>query len=127
MTLESGMDVNTKLYLNEFDRSWNKFSGFMDGPKAQDVLRDPGDYLGAYRTLAGTTDSTVGDFTDLTLDITDNDREYRSQGVQFELSHRASFWGLDHQIDVGLRYHEDQVRRRHQQRSYLNALGAIGV
>ena len=119
MTLQSGMDVNTKLYLNEFDRSWNKFSGFMDGPKAQDILRDSGDYLGAYRTLAGTTDSTVGDFTDLTLDITDNDREYRSQGVQFELSHRASFWGLDHQIDVGLRYHEDQVRRRHQQRSYL--------
>ena len=119
MTLKSGMDVNTKLYLNEFDRSWNKFSGFMDGPKAQDVLRDPGDYLGAYRILAGTTDSTLGDFTDLTLDITDNDREYRSQGVQFELSHRTSFWGLDHQIDVGLRYHEDQVRRRHQQRSYL--------
>ena len=119
MTLESGTDVNTKLYLNEFDRSWNKFSGFMDGPKAQDVLRDPGDYLGAYRILTGTTDSTVGDFTDLTLDITDNDREYRSQGVQFDLSHRASFWGLDHRIDVGLRYHEDQVRRRHQQRSYL--------
>lgn len=119
MTLENGLDVNTKLYLNEFDRSWNKFSGFMKGPKAQKVLGDPGDYLGAYETLAGIRDSTVGDFTDLTLDITDNYREYRSQGVQFDLSHRASFWGLDHQIDVGLRYHEDQVRRRHQQRSYL--------
>jgi Fe(3+) dicitrate transport protein len=35
------------------------------------------------------------------------------------LSYLESFWGLDHQIDVGIRYHEDEVRRRHQQRSYL--------
>lgn len=119
ITLKSGMALNTKAYLNEFDRSWNKFSGFVDGPKAQDVLREPGGYRSAYLTLAGLADSKVGDFTDLTIDVTDNYREYRSQGLQFELSYLESFWGLDHQIDVGIRYHEDEVRRRHQQRSYL--------
>ena len=78
VAFNSDMDLKTKIYYNEYHRSWNKFDGFMDGPKAQDVLAEPTAYTSAYRVLQGIQDSSVGDFTDLTIDVTDNDREYLS-------------------------------------------------
>ena len=121
----TGFDLISKLYYNEFNRSWNKFDGFMDGPKAQDVLQEPGAYTSAYRVLQGLQDSTVGDFTDLTIDVTDNDREYSSRGIQFDLRKSAVFFGLEHKLTFGVRYHEDDIRRRHQTRSYLMRSGEM--
>ena len=121
----SGYIYDTKIYFNEFDRSWNKFDGFMDGPRPQNVLRNPGSYLSAYETLLGVRDSKVGDFTDLTIDVTDNTRAYSSQGIELDLSKVTNFGGLDHKIKMGFRYHEDDVRRHHQQRSYLMRTGKL--
>ena len=123
IAFNTGIDLATKIYYNEYDRSWNKFDGFMDGPKAQDVLSEPSAYTSAYRVLQGLQDSTVGDFTDLTIDVTDNDREYSSRGVQFDLSKSTFVLGLDHNLKLGLRYHEDDIRRRHQTRSYMMRSG----
>jgi Fe(3+) dicitrate transport protein len=125
VALNSDMDLKTKIYYNEYHRSWNKFDGFMDGPKAQDVLAEPTAYTSAYRVLQGLQDSNVGDFTDLTIDVTDNDREYTSHGIQFNLNKRFVLVGLDHTLKVGIRYHEDDVRRRHQTRSYLMRSGVM--
>lgn len=119
VTLSEGLELGAKIYHNEFDRSWNKFDGFIDGPKVQDVLRDPDDYLSAYGILLGTRDSEVGDFSDLTIDVTDNNREFSSHGAQVDLKYPLSFTEIDHNFEFGIRYHEDDVRRRHQQRSYL--------
>jgi Fe(3+) dicitrate transport protein len=119
ITFDTDFELVTKIYANQYHRSWNKLDGFMDGPKVQDVLLNPSAYLSAYRVLQGIQDSTIGDFTDLTIDVTDNDREYTSNGIQFDLSKSLNALGLEHQIKMGLRYHEDDVRRRHQARSYL--------
>jgi Fe(3+) dicitrate transport protein len=119
------LELKTKIYYNDYHRSWNKFDGFMDGPKAQDVLSEPSAYTSAYRVLQGLQDSSVGDFTDLTIDVTDNDREYSSHGIQFDLGRSFAFLGFDHSLKFGVRYHEDDVRRRHQTRSYLMREGSM--
>ena len=120
---DSGFGLDTKAYFNEFHRSWNKFAGFIDGPSAQNVLRDPSSYVSAYETLTGEKDSKVGYFTDLTIDVTDNNRKYSSQGIQLDLTKDFSLLAADYRLKLGLRYHEDDVRRHHQQRSYLMASG----
>jgi Fe(3+) dicitrate transport protein len=121
--LNTDLELTSKLYFNEYYRSWNKFDGFMDGPKVQDVLGAPTAFVSAYRTLQGLQDSVVGDYSDLTIDVTDNDREYTSQGLQFDLNQKLDLLGVEHKITVGLRYHQDDVRRRHQTQSYLMTSG----
>ena len=125
ISLNSDLELVTKVYANEYHRSWNKFDGFIDGPKVQDVLRESTSYTSAYRVLQGLQDSEVGDYSDLTIDVTDNDREYTSQGIQFDLNQKFDLLGAEHNIKVGLRYHQDDVRRRHQTRSYLMTSGAM--
>ena len=120
--LENGLALSTKIYFNEFNRSWNKFDGFLDGPNAKLVLRSPNQYLSAYEVLSGRIDSTsVG----LTIDVTDNDRAYSSDGVQFDLSKQLSLGSFEHELDLGVRYHHDDVERHHQQRSYLMRSGEL--
>ena len=112
-------EISSKIYLNEFNRSWNKFDGFIDGPRTQDVLRSPESYRSAYETLTGVRDSIVGDFTDLTIDVTDNYREFSSKGAQVDIRAVVNLFDIEHSLRVGIRYHHDDVRRQHQQKSYL--------
>ncbi|MDG0970769.1 MAG: TonB-dependent receptor [Porticoccaceae bacterium] len=113
---KNNLQLTTKVYFNEFNRSWNKFDGFIGGPNAKLVLNSPSQYVSAYKVLAGSQDSAEAG---LTIDVTDNDRAYSSDGIQFDLSKEFSFAGIDHKFDVGVRYHHDDVERDHQQRSYL--------
>jgi Fe(3+) dicitrate transport protein len=119
---DSGLKLNSKVYFNEFNRSWNKFDGFIDGPNVKLVLASPSQYQSAYQVLAGTLDSGV---EGLALDVTDNDRAYSSKGVQFDLSRQFDFAGFEHKVDLGIRYHHDDVARNHQQRSYLMTDGEL--
>ena len=123
--LEDNLEVKTKLYYNEFCRSWNKFNGFIDGPQAQDVLNNPSAYTSAYSTLLGERDSVIGDYTNSTIDVTDNDREYSSHGFQTDVMQKKTFLGLRHALRIGIRYHEDEVRRRHKLRGYLMSSGSL--
>ena len=122
LEFETGLQVNSKVYFNEFNRSWNKFDGFIDGPNVALVLGSPSQYQSAYQVLAGTLDSDVDG---LTLDVTDNDRAYSSRGIQFDLSRQFDFAGFAHKVDLGIRYHHDDVARNHQQRSYLMTAGEL--
>ena len=125
ITLSSSTELNTKVYFNEFDRSWNKFDGFIDGPKPQDVLRAPNQYLSEYYVLKGALNSTVSENKDLSIDVTENDRSYSSQGIQFELLTSTNWLGLDNQVKLGFRFHEDDVRRNHYRRGFLMSSGDL--
>lgn len=119
---DSSLQLTSRVYRNEFNRSWNKFDGFIDGPNAKLVLSSPSQYLSAYEVLAGIRDSASAG---LTIDVTDNDRAYSSDGIQFDLSKQLSFAGFEHSLDLGIRYHHDDVERNHQQRSYLMTSGDL--
>jgi Fe(3+) dicitrate transport protein len=61
----------------------------------------------------------------LTLDVTDNAREYGSEGVQVDLVKQFDLGAFEHSLGIGIRYHHDYVHRDHQQKSYLMTSGNL--
>ena len=114
--LDASLEITSQLYLNKFNRSWNKLDGFIDGPDIRQVLTSANQFGPAYRVLAGLEDSSING---LTLDVTENDRAYSSRGLQVKISKAVDVASFSHSIDLGIRYHHDDVARDHQLRSYL--------
>lgn len=130
--------LSSKAYVNRFDRSWNKFDGFF--PLYAEELAVPPTGLtdwDPYRNrvaAADVFDPNLGIdplFLELvrgnrnsdgslgqTLDITDNARQYGSQGVE-SIATLESNWGAwQHSVDMGVRFHQDYVERDHQVSGY---------
>lgn len=99
----TGVDLTTTLYRNDFARNWYKL-GSVNGASISSVLSDPDAFTTELGLLRGTEDG-VG-----ALNVRANNREYRSQGVQTLLG--GSF-GEDvaHNLELGVRYHEDDEDR----------------
>ena len=122
--LSDETSLNTKLYWNEFDRAWNKFDGFQAGLSASDVLANPERFSREYGILTGQRDSVTGEARD-TLDLTNNDRQYGSYGIQMAYSGWLQVGEVEHQWLVGLRYHHDWVERNHREAGYLMQNGTL--
>ncbi len=115
-------DITTRIYRNNFERSWEKISGFTgNSPDLQDVLANPNDEdqdgtnAHYYKILTGQADS-VG--KDEKIIVGDNAREYYSQGIQTELYFEEKMFGLNHKFNVGARFHQDQIERNHTEETY---------
>lgn len=114
-------DITTRLYRNEFDRSWFKFNGFKGGlvdVDVQEIIANPTDekYQGFYRLLTGEEDSQK-EYEKII--VGDNYREYYSQGIQSELYTDYQLSGLTHEFNIGVRFHQDQIKRFHTEDSFL--------
>ncbi len=110
--------VDTRLYYNHFERDWNKFDGFLGStaPAPAVILANPEIYPRELALLRGDVDSNGTERE--TLDITDFIRDYGSSGIGAQVKHQRSAGGIDHNIEVGLRYHYDFVRRKQDQQGY---------
>lgn len=108
----NSFDVTTTLYRNEFSRNWYKLDrvrATTDGTrkKIADILANPTDNIAEYAIITGATSSNNN-----ALEVKANNREYLSQGIQ-------SIVGIEfgkeesalHQIELGMRYHEDEMDR----------------
>lgn len=120
-------DVTTRIYHNDFDRSWFKFNNFKGGlvtRDVQEILANPEDEVNArfYQILTGEQD-TVQEFEKLL--VGDNYREFYSQGIQSELYYNLELAGYQHQVNAGFRYHEDQIRRRHTEDAFFMRAGNL--
>jgi Fe(3+) dicitrate transport protein len=79
--------------------------------------------------LNGTLDTEAG-----SIQVRSNAREYYSRGIQFKLNWATEIAGANHQIEAGLRYHEDEEDRLQRNSTYqqvdgrlqLNDLGELG-
>jgi Fe(3+) dicitrate transport protein len=79
--------------------------------------------------LNGSVDTAIG-----SIQLRSNSREYYSRGAQFQMDWAAEFAGVNHAIEVGLRYHEDEEDRLQRNSAYqqlngslvLNDLGELG-
>ncbi len=118
LALDNGTSLFTTAYVNRFDRSWDKFDGFIDGPPPNLVLAYPDIFIEEMALLRGEIDSTPGDDSTI-LDLTNNDREYGSHGIESRLNFSVPFAGLDHELRIGARFHHDYVERDHKIRGYL--------
>ncbi|AQA18565.1 hypothetical protein BST95_10300 [Halioglobus japonicus] len=111
-------DVFTTAYVNQFDRSWNKFDGFIDGQPPSLVLAYPNIFIDEMALLRGEAFSDPDDESTI-IDVTNNDREYGSSGIESRLTWRLSVGETEHRLRTGLRYHYDYVKRDHKVRGYL--------
>ncbi len=121
------LTLNTKAYWNSFERSWNKLDGFIDGIALDELFEDPDRNASSIRAigiLKGEINSTPGDDQD-TLDVTNNDREYGSYGIQFKTTYTFTQGDFNHEIESGIRFHHDYIERDHFTRSYLMADGIM--
>lgn len=106
----AGLDLTTTLYRNDFARNWYKL-GSVNGASISGVLSDPTSYATEFGYLRGTLDGTG------VLSVRANNREYLSRGIQTQVG--ATFGdAVTHDLEIGVRYHEDEEDRFQQDDSY---------
>lgn len=109
------------MYRNDFDRDWFKVNGFNSDKTLQEVLENPNSTAnqGYYDVLTGVAASD----SDSQLQIGNNGRKYVSQGVQTRINTEQYWFGNRHDVEVGLRFHQDEVERFHTQQNYAMQVG----
>ncbi len=115
--LSETMRLTTTAYYNEFTRDWYKVDK-IDGEDIADVLvcANGGDCdgltsnYGSYDTAFAQSVLDGQAFSDVALKH--NNRDYESKGVQTRLAWTVDTAGLEHDLQVGARYHEDYEARQ---------------
>jgi Fe(3+) dicitrate transport protein len=112
------IDVTTILYRNNFRRNWYKLDK-VGGKKISAIVEDPAAYASLYEILVG------GDSAPDALTVKANNRKYYSQGVQTVVGIQIDSRRASHEIELGLRYHEDQEDRFQWSDKYQMSNGAM--
>jgi Fe(3+) dicitrate transport protein len=104
------VDLTTTVYRSDFKRNWYKLDQVKDGNgnrvSIANLLDDPTQHADAYAILAGSSSPN-----DDALEVKANNREYYAQGVQSTLGLHFGKEKLRHDLEIGLRLHEDQIDR----------------
>lgn len=103
--LSNKLDVTTTGYYNTLDRRWNKLDS-VNGQSLSTVLENPADYADAFSWLTGETSPEDA------LKMRDADRSYFGRGVQTVMVGKVDSQLMDHRIEFGARYHQDQEDRQ---------------
>ncbi len=115
-------------YNNKFHRDWRRFDGFRDGTiKINNVLLNPSgaqDRL-YHDIITGAEDSAASGTNGTDIAILNNDRNFYSRGLQFGSFSSHELGETLHQLSLGLRLHEDQIRRNHTKRYYSMTNGRL--
>jgi len=105
------MDVTTTVYRTDFERNWyklDKIRASTDGDRISigKILDDPNTYNQEFDIIQGVT-SLNGD----ALEVKANNREYYSKGLQTVLGFRFGSKTVKSDLEIGLRFHQDQIDR----------------
>jgi len=102
--------LTTTAYRNEFNRNWYKLQNVRDSTGANvnlgSLMANPTGFNDAYDIVTGNINSH-----DNALRVRSNNREYYAQGVQTVFGANFETGKLKHGIDLGLRYHVDEMDR----------------
>ena len=130
--------LSATVYNNEHERDWFKTEGIdLDGSEnAQSFARtswsrvvqavNRGEDLGnrsageLQAILHGTLDTPPG-----SIQLRSNAREYYSRGIQLNADWTMSLAGANHDIDIGVRLHEDEEDRLQRNSSYRQQDGRL--
>ncbi|KAA8982500.1 TonB-dependent receptor [Halospina sp. K52047b] len=108
------LDLSTTLYRNNFERNWYKL-GNVEGTSHSEIITNPDDNQNLLNWLKGTpatSDAYQGQSNrGLIANVDAGNRKYYSQGIQTELGYRFETGDIKHDLDVGLRVHEDEIDR----------------
>lgn len=98
-------DITTTVYRHDFHRNWYKLDK-VNGEGISGVLEDPEAHAETYEIMTGAS-SAGGD----ALQVKANNRNYMAQGVQTVAGLRFGTGRITHYLDLGLRYHYDEMDR----------------
>ena len=138
LALSEDLSLSATAYNNDHKRTWFKTEGIdLDGsPNAQDFRRASwSSIIRAVNTGAsvrGFSPARLQQILDGDLDtapgsiqIRSNAREYFSRGIQLGLNWSGMTGPLQHELEIGLRYHEDEEDRLQRNSSYRQLNGAL--
>ncbi len=125
--------VTTTAYRNKFSRNWYKLNDVRFGGTTYaiaDILDDPTTNALAFDYITGAQNSP-----DNALRVRANNREYLAKGIQTKLDFHYLTGNVYHDLEVGIRYHEDSEDRFQWNDSYaminrsmvLNTAGTPGT
>lgn len=116
----------TQGYYREFDRDWDRLNRFVGSRPISTILASPSTGLNSlfYEVLTGQRDSLTDDET---LVQTLNDRNYYSQGIQTKFIYEEELDWADLRIDMGIRLHQDQVKRLHRDKFFVMRSGELNL
>jgi Fe(3+) dicitrate transport protein len=115
--------ITTDVYRNEFDRDWFRLSGFnTDDVSLVNTLANHKQttYQPYYDVLTGAVASSG---SSQQLRIGNNGRQFYSQGIQTRLNQDLTLFGFAHALEVGVRIHQDQVKRHHTEQNFNTLAG----
>ena len=103
------LTFTTKTYRNTFARNWYKLDAVNLGTTSVSItkiLEDPIKYTGEYNAITGNSNTIAN-----ALRVKANNRKYESQGVQSVGNYKFNTGIAKHDIEFGVRYHEDYEDR----------------
>ncbi len=103
------LDIITTLYQNDFKRNWYKLNK-VNGDKLPAVLVTPGLSQDCMKGTAACD-----------LKVKANNREYEAKGIESIVYSRFAAGDVQHEVMVGVRLHQDQVRRFQWEDTYAQA------
>ncbi|MBL8920636.1 MAG: TonB-dependent receptor [Myxococcaceae bacterium] len=119
------LTISAVAYRHSFLRTWNRLDRFRRGPGLYELLVQPvrggldGQYLGVLR---GEVDSSSADES---LIVLNNQRTFVSQGVQLDARLTLATGPVQHELEAGLRFHHDEIRRNHTATGYAVTGGLL--
>lgn len=115
--LSDSTSLLTQAYQRNFDRDWDRLNSFNTNRSMQTILSSPNTGINALfmEVLKGERD-TLTEQEQLLFTL--NDRQYYSTGIESKLMLDHSFIDFDLSTDIGLRIHQDQVKRLHRSDAY---------
>ncbi|WP_338407831.1 TonB-dependent receptor [uncultured Flavobacterium sp.] len=103
------LTFTTKAYRNTFSRNWYKLDAVNLGivsVSISNILADPIKYSGEYDAITGNSNTIAN-----ALRVKANNRKYESQGAQSIGNYKFKSEKVKHDIEFGVRYHEDYEDR----------------
>jgi len=114
------VDFIATAYRNEFNRNWYKL-GHVLGRDIGSVVSNPGSHPQELAVLRGSDSGPDA------LRLRANQREYLSQGIQAALGVRFGTAGMAHELEAGVRFHQDQEDRFQHEDLYQMAGGRMSL
>jgi Fe(3+) dicitrate transport protein len=118
-------DLRTTAYVHRLDREWTKLNGFSDGTDIHELLySEPDEGLAEsyLNVLRGTEDSTGADQL---LLRGKNDRQFLNYGIASVGHWRFTRGPVENELELGVRWHSDDVIRLHTQKAWAMEGGAL--
>lgn len=124
----SDWTLATQAYRTDLDRAWNKLNKFVSSfgepvPSLLTIVSDPTEFrhLELLAVLRGEIDGSAREL----LELGNNDRSLYSQGIQIDGDYSFNTSSVEHLVEFGIRFHQDEIQRNHTAENYFMRSGLL--